>query len=446
MENTATKNLTEGFPAKLILTFTLPLFVGNLVQQLYAFVDTWIVGRFLGVEKLAAVGCTGSLMFLVMGLTMGTSMGLSIYLGQKFGAKDFDAVRRSSAACFVLAILISLVLASVGSFFVHDLLVLMQTPPEILENAYKFISIIYCGIPLLMFFMLQTNLLRALGDSKTSTYFLIIGLVLNIIFEPLFLLVFELDVPGAALATVCSQLVINLICLGYIRKKVPILCFRREDLNLSREELINHLKIALPMGFQTALVAIGAIIFQGSLNSLGSLAVAAYAAAQKIDAIAVMPCMSFGMAMAAYVAQNYGARKMDRVWEGVKQCFFMTESFAIIIGAFILFFGSFLMEFFVGPEETQVIEYGKIYLGITGLSYWLLSLLFLLRYTLQGLGQSKAPTLAGLLELLFRSIGGFFLIRYWNFFGGCLVSPCSWFISCLPMAIAYYLLRKQMRV
>ncbi len=354
------KMLTEGDPARLILGFTLPLLAGNIVQQMYSFVDTLIVGRFLGVEALAAVGCTGSLMFLLMGFVIGTATGLSVYTGQRYGANDTAGVRRSAAACFFLALSIALIVAAVSVSGARPLLVLMRTPPEILADATAFISIIGAGAPLMMLFSMQANLIRALGDSRTPAWLLGLGLTINIIFEPIFILGLEWGVPGAALATVASQVAANILGLFYIRRHVPLLWPRREDWRFTRREILAHLRLGLPMGFQGSVIALGAIILQVPLNQLGPVAVAAYAAAQKADTIGVMPMMSFGMAMAAYTAQNYGARKLDRIRAGVNKCILMSGSFSLAVGAFMYFCGAAVMELFVGPNEVQVIAYGLL--------------------------------------------------------------------------------------
>ncbi|WP_462331586.1 MATE family efflux transporter [Schwartzia sp. (in: firmicutes)] len=440
-----TKNLTEGSPAKLILFFTLPLIAGNVFQQMYAFVDTLIVGRFLGVQALAAVGCTGSLMFLMIGFVMGTTTGLSICTGQRFGARDNRGVRRSAAACAVLTLGIAAVLTVLGWLSARPLLVLMQTPPEILEDAVSFISIIYGGSALMMFFAMQTNLIRALGDSQRPTYLLAFGLILNIIFEPIFIIVLGWGVPGAALATVCSQVVANLVCLFYISRKVSALWIQKEDWRLTRKELYNHLRMGIPMGFQASVIALGAIILQVALNGLGPLAVAAYAAAQKVDMVAVMPMMSFGMAMAAYTAQNYGAHQYDRIRAGVKKCVMMSGAFSIAVGAFNILCGPFLMELFVGEGQQQVVDYGQMYLVVNGVCYFILSLLFIFRYTLQGLGQTVVPTIAGGMELIMRAIAALVLVDWWGYFGACVANPMAWVGSCAPLAAAYLYIRKSLK-
>ena len=433
-----TKNLTEGSPAKLIFFFTMPLIAGNIFQQLYAFVDTLIVGRFLGVNALAAVGCTGALMFLILGFVIGFSTGLSIYTGQRFGARDEEGVRRSAAACAVLSLLASIVLTTVGVLLCRQLLAWMQTPAEILDGAYSFISLVYAGIGLFVFYQTQTNLIRALGDSKTPTVLLACGLTLNIIFEPIAILVFGWGIPGAALATLASQVCGNLLCLFFILRKVPALRTHRKDWCPDFKLYWEHLRIALPMGFQSSIIAIGAVILQVALNDLGPTAVAAYAAAQKIESLAMMPMMSFGIAMSAYTAQNYGARKFERIGEGVRKCCYMSVTFAVLAGAGLIFFGPSLMRLFVGDGAQQVIDFGHEYLIVNGSCYWILSFLFIFRYTLQGLGQSVVPTIAGIMELLMRTAAALFLCGWLGYLGACLANPMAWIGSCVPLAIAFY--------
>ena len=433
-----TKNLTEGEPAKLILFFTLPLIAGNIFQQLYAFVDTLLVGRFLGVEALAAVGCTGSLMFLMLGFVIGFSTGITIYTGQRYGAKDEKGVRQSAAACTILSLVASFFLTIVGVALCPFFLVWMQTPPEIMEGAVSFISIVYGGIVMFVFLQMQTNILRALGDSRLPTIILAFTLILNIIFAPIALLVLEWGIPGAAIATVAAQFIGNAVCYLYIRRRVPALHTQREDWHVSRAVLWEHLKLGLPMGFQSSIIAIGAIILQVALNNLGPTAVAAYAASQKVDSVAMMPMMSFGLAMAAYTAQNYGAQKYDRIADGVRKCCYMSVAFSILAGILLILFGADIMYLFVGEGQQQVIDYGQQYLLVNGSCYWILSLLFIFRYTLQGLGQSVVPTIAGIMELIMRTAAAVFLCASLGYLGACLANPMAWLGSCVPLAIAFF--------
>ena len=433
------KDMTEGSPAKLLLFFTLPLIAGNIMQQLYAFIDTLLVGRFLGLEALAAVGCTGSLMFLLLGFVIGLTSGLAIYTGQRYGAKDATGVRESAAACIALSFVIAVFLSIVGFFACRPLLELMHTPEELLDNATGFFSIICGGAVFATSALMAANILRSLGDSKMPTFILGCGIAINIVLELLFLLVFGWGVPGAALATVVSWALATGIFLLYIARRVPELHVRREDWRLSWSFLRAHLAIGLPMGFQATIIAFGAVILQVALNGLGPVAVAAYAAAQKVDTIAMMPMMSFGAAMAAYTAQNYGAGKFSRIRVGVQKCCRMSVGFSLAAGALVIAAGPYFMTLFVGPEEVEAIRLGQTYFLVNGLTYWILSMLFIFRYTLQGLGQSIVPTIAGVMELVMRATAGLFLVEAMGFLGACLGNPMAWLGSCVPLAIAYFM-------
>lgn len=439
-----TKNLAEGEPAKLIFFFTIPLLAGNIFQQLYALIDTLLVGRFLGVKALASVGCTGALMFLVLGFIIGFTTGLTIHTGQRFGAGDRAGVRRSAAACAMLSLLASIVLTALGLISCRALLVLMQTPPEILEGAYDFIRIVYGGISMFVFFQTQMNLMRALGNSRTPTLLMGAGVTINIVFELIAIPLMGWGIPGAAAATIASQFVANLIGLAYIWKRVPDLHTRRRDWIFSRRICWEHLRIALPMGFQSAVVAVGAVILQVALNGFGPAAIAAFSASQKIESIAMMPMMSFGIAMAAYTAQNYGAGKFHRIADGVRKCAMMSVLFSVAVAFVLITFGTSLMALFVGAGEAEILAYGQEYLVINGVCYWILSLLFVFRYTLQGLGQSVVPTIAGIMELVMRAAAAIVLCDWLGYVGACMASPMAWIGSCVPLAIAYVWTRRSL--
>lgn len=432
--------MTAGSPARLILLFALPLIAGNIFQQLYGFVDTLLVGRLLGVEALAAVGSTGGLMFLSVGFVMGFSAGLSICTGQRFGAKDEAGVRRSAAACFFLSFAAGIVLLAVSLLLLDTFLTVLNTPADIYDDARAFIQVIFAGIPILMVFTMTQNLIRALGDSKHPTIILSTGLVVNIIVEMIFLLVFGWGVVGAAAAILVAQFAAILHGQYYIYRHFPMLRVRLSDFRLDRRIIMEHLKIGLPMGFQSTLIAIGALFMQWALNGLGPVAVASYAASMKVDAIAMMPMMSFGMAMATYTAQNYGAQRFDRIVSGVRQCICISVGFAVVTGLLNALFGKDLIAVFVAGDAhaLEVIDYGQTYLVIQGSCYWVLALLFIYRYTLQGLGYTFAPTFAGVMELVMRGVAAFFLVQAFQFVGASWASPLAWIGSCVPLLIAYY--------
>lgn len=430
-----TKDMTSGSPVKLILLFTLPLLIGNLFQQLYSMADTFIVGRTLGVNALAAVGCTGSLTFFILGFAQGLTSGFSIVMAQRFGARDMDGVRRSFAASIVLSAAVTVVLTLISVFGARALLVLLHTPPEIIGDAYWYIVIIFGGIGASMLFNLLSNVLRALGDSRTPLIFLVIACILNIGLDFLLILTFHMGVAGAAVATVAAQLFSGLLCILYIVKRFPALHLARRDFQLTRSEYGVHLRIGLPMGFQSSIIAIGALILQFALNNLGALSVAAYTAAQKVDSIATMPMMSFGMTMATYAGQNYGAGNMERIKKGVTQCAVISVTFSVVMGLVNIFFGHILAGFFVSGQP-EVIDQAKVYLAINGSTYFILALLFIFRYTLQGLGQSLVPTVAGIMELVMRSFAAVILAGIWGFAGACVANPLAWLGSLIPLTIA----------
>ena len=443
-----TKNLTEGDPARLIFFFALPLVAENMMQQLYAFIDTLIVGRFLGVNALAAVGCTGSLMFLTLGFIMGFCTGVTIYTGQRFGAGDAQGVRRSAAACVVLGILAVLTLTAIILPLTRSLLLLMETPAEIIDGAQDFISIVFAGLTIFLLLYLQNCLIRSLGDSTTPTIFLAVTLAINVALEPVAILVLGWGIPGAALATVFSQAIGAVLFFVYIWRRVPALHTRWTDWKPDRAVLMAHLRMGLPMAFQASVIAFGAIILQVALNNLGAISVAAYAATQKIDAVAVMPMLSFGYALAAYTAQNYGAQKYERIRMGVRACLKMSMAFAVGIGVLLIAFGSHVLALFVGADAAgaeEVIAYGETFLLVNGSTYVILALLLVYRNVLQGLGQSVIPTIAGAMERLMRAAAAIFLCTYLGFFGACLANPLAWIGAAVPVVLAYLWTEKTLR-
>lgn len=438
-----TKSMTAGSPAKLILLFALPLFIGNLFQQVYNMADAFIVGRMLGVNALAAVGCTGSLTFLIIGFAQGLSAGFSILTAQRFGAGEMDGVRQSYAASLVLGGVISLVLMAASMAGTRQLLVLLQTPPEILEDATRYLIVIFAGIPATMLFNVVSNVLRALGDSKTPLSFLVGGCVLNILLDVLLILYTPLGVMGAGVATVIAQLLAGAACVVYIHKAFPALRLHRSDWKLSRREVLRHLQMGLPMGFQSSIIAIGSLMLQYALNSLGSTAVAAFTAANKLESLGTLPLCSFGLAMGTFVAQNYGAGKLHRIRTGVLQCSAMALSWSVFMGMVFLVFGRQLATLFVG-RDAQVTGLSYIYLCVVAFSMWVLALLFIFRYSLQGLGQSFVPTFAGIMELVMRGVCAVCLVGPFGFTGACLANPMAWSGSAVPLVIAFFITMRRL--
>ncbi|GHU78146.1 MATE family efflux transporter [Spirochaetia bacterium] len=438
-----TKNLTVGNPALLILAFTMPLLIGNLFQQFYSMADTFIVGNTIGVNALAAVGCTGSIIFLILGFIFGFTAGTSIITAQRFGAGDMAGVRRSFAASLVLGIILTIIITAVSVVAARPLLVALRTPEEILEDARLYIMIIFWGSGAVVLFNIFSSVMRAVGDSRTPLIFLVIACIINIILDYLFILGFRMGVEGAAIATVIAQLIAGLLCIPVIIKKLPMLALTGADWKVSGVELKEHIRVALPMGFQMSIIAIGVVALQFALNGLGTTAVAAFTAAQKIDQFAGMPLNSFGAAMSTYTAQNYGARRIDRIRNGVIQCFLMTAVFSILIGVLFILTGTYLAAIFIGSNP-EAVALAHTYLVITSCFYILLAFLLIIRQTLQGLGDSLFPTLAGIAELVMRMFAAITLSQFFGFTGLCFANPLAWFGACIPLGIAFILAMKKL--
>lgn len=433
-----TKDLTRGNPLKLIFFFTIPLLIGNLFQQFYSMADTLIVGRTLGVNALAAVGCTGGITFLILGFAQGVTAGLSIITAQRFGAEDAAGVRRSFTTSILISAVTTVVLTAVSVPLAHTILRLLNTPAEIEEQAYEYIIVILAGIVASMLFNLLSNIIRALGDSRTPLFFLIIASIINIVLDFVFILNFHMGVAGAGYATVLAQLISCACCIVFIAKKLPILHLHRQDWKVTRQDLATHARVAFPMGFQSSIIAIGTLILQTALNGLGSTSVAAYTAASKVDQLAIMAMMSFGMTMATYAAQNYGAGKMDRIRKGVRQCLMISVGLSVVMAFVNIVFGKYLVRLFV-EDAAGVIDLAQVYLIINSSCYFILAVLFVIRYTLQGLGKSFVPTFAGIMELVMRTVAALALVGPFGFAGASASNPLAWLGSAIPLCISYIL-------
>ena len=437
------KDMTSGKPIKLIWNFTIPLLIGNLFQQLYNMADTFIVGRTIGVHALASVGSTGSIIFLILGFANGLTAGLAIPLAQRYGAKNYSGVKRSFYVSILISAVVAILLTILSMVFCRQILEIMQTPVEIIDGAYDYLMVIFAGIFSSMAFNLLSNIFRSIGDAKTPLYFLVIACIMNIILDVVFIAGFGMGVEGAGYATVLSQIFSALACILYIWKKIPILRLNSKDFVAKSLDVKEHIRISFPMAFQSSIIAIGAIIIQITLNQLGATAVAAYTAAQKIDQVAILPMMSFGVTMATFVAQNYGAKKYDRIWRGVRDCIKLSLTFAISVGIILNLFSPIFIRAFVGVGHEEVVELGAIYFITNGTMYSLLSLLFIYRYTLQGVGKTFTPTVAGIMELCMRAFAAVVLSNLYGYTGATMANPLAWLGSLIPLMIAYYLFKNK---
>ncbi|MBN9140559.1 MAG: MATE family efflux transporter [Micrococcales bacterium] len=430
-------SLTTGSPWRVILLFSAPLLVGNVVQQLYQVVDAIVVGRYLGIESLAAVGATGSLLFLLLGFAWGLTSGFAIPTAQAFGAGDAAGVRRSVASGTILTAAATAVLTVGAPLITEPALRLMNTPPELLHGATVFAQINFLGAGAIMFFNYLAAIIRAIGDSRTPLVFLAIACGLNVGLVILMVGPLGWGVAGAAIATVVSQAVSVLLCLEYLRRRVPALHVHRADWRVSRADLAEHLRLGLPMGFQASIIAIGTLAVQIRLNELGADAVAAYTTASRVDGLAVALLQSLGLAVSMFVAQNYGGARPDRIRRGVLQGTWMSLGAAVLLGAVFITLGTSLVRLFVGDGSEAVTAMAAQMLVINGATYGVLGVLFVLRGALQGLGHTMIPTVTGVTELVMRVAAAVALGAVFGFVGVVWSNPLAWIGAVAILVPAY---------
>ena len=431
------KALTTGRPWRVIFAFAVPLLLGNVVQQAYQIADAMVVGRVLGVDALAAVGATGSFLFLLLGFAWGMTSGFAIPTAQAFGAGDARAVRRSVAAGTILTGAVSVVVTVAAPLLAEPALRLLRTPPELLAQATTFAVVSFLAGSTMMFLNFVSAILRAIGDSRTPLIYLVVSCVLNIVLVLGAVPGLGLGVGGAALATGLSQGSAVTMCMVHIRRRVPTLHVRREDWHVTRAELRLHLGLGLPMGFQASIIAIGILAVQVRLNELGALEVAAYTTATRVDNFTMAFLGSMGIAASMYAAQNLGARRPDRIRSGVAQAVAITAGGSAVLGAFIAFAGPVLVRLFVGPGEEAVVDLASYFLRVNGSWYIVLGALFVLRGALQGLGYTSVPTITGALELGCRVLAAVALGALWGFEGVVWGNPLAWIAALAVLVPAY---------
>lgn len=433
-----TNDMTKGSPLKIFVLFSIPLLIGNIFQQLYSMVDTIIVGRFVGVEALAAVGSTGSMFFLVNGMIMGLTSGFSILVSQKFGAKDEDGVKKAVASNIKLTAILTIIITAIALILKNPLLLMMNTPDNILNDANTYITIIFAGIFTQTAYNMAAGILRALGDSKTPLYFLIISSILNIVLDLVFIINFKMRVAGAAYATNIAQGVSALLCLAFSYKKFEVLRLKKEDFNVEKDYYKTHLKIAIPMGLQFSVTAVGTIIVQSAVNVFGSNVIASYTASSKILQLVMQPLMSYGVAIATYAGQNLGAKRYDRIVSGMKVMNYITLVTSLIAAAILVFFAKYFVMIFIENPTDEIIGYTQQVLNYSAVFMIFLGAIFIYRNVLQGMGESFVPMMAGVYELVARSLVVFILPKYIGFAGICLSDPIAWIAASLPLMFTYY--------
>lgn len=437
------QDMTTGKPIKLIFQFFIPLILGNLFQQLYNMVDSAIVGKFVGVNALAGVGATGSLNFLIIGFAMGICGGFGIMFGQKFGARDYHAMRRYIANSYYLVAIISLILTPATVIFCRQFLIWMDTPAEIIEDAYRYIVVIFGGIGVTMLYNTASAVLRAIGDSRTPLYALIGSSIINIILDFVLVVGFDMGTIGASIATVTAQAVSGIACLFYMYKKYEILRFQKGEGKLEGTLSVHLLGMGIPMALQFSITAIGTIIIQTAVNGLGAAAVAAMTTGSKISTVFSGALEMLGMAMATYCSQNMGAKKYSRIKSGVRAGVILAAVSCVVLILIVIFLERPITLLFLDKSQTEIIENTIIFIRWNAFCYPFLGLLFILRNALQGMGYSAISMLAGVSELIGRCLVAFLCIDSLGYVGGCLANPAAWVFADVILIFSYLYAKKK---
>lgn len=440
-----TKDMTRGRPLGLILAFAVPLMLGSLFQQFYSLADTIIVGRFVGVDALAAVGSVGSLNYLVIGFVTGIASGFAIPLAQSFGAQDYSEMRRYAANAVWLCVAFGTVLTIATVLLTRGILIATNTPANILDLADAYIRTIFAGIPFTLLYNMVSAVMRALGDSKRPLYFLLVASALNIGLDVLFILAFGAGVFGAALATVISQAVAGLLSLWYLLRHADLLRCSGDERALSPRHCAALCRMGLPMGLQCSITAVGSVILQSAVNGLGSAVVAAQTAGGKAGQLLQVPLESMGTAMTTYTGQNLGARDLGRVDRGVRTglglgCVYSVASFVLL-----RFLDQPLIRLFLDSGETAILANAQRFLFWNSVFYIPLAVLIIYRYSIQGLGFSGVAMFAGVAEMAARAMVGFWLVPRMGYFAACIASPVAWFAACAFLYPAYRMVMRRLR-
>lgn len=440
------KEMTSGPCLPLIFNFTLPLLLGNMLQQTYSLIDAAIVGKFLGINALASVGASTSVVFLILGFCNGCCGGFGIPVAQKFGARDYVSMRRLVSVSLKLAGMMSVGIALITCLLCAFILRTMQTPENIFQDAYWYLLITFIGVPCTFFYNLLSSIIRALGDSKTPFWFLLFSTVLNVLLDLLCILVFHWGVAGAAIATVFSQGVSAVLCYFYMYRKFEILRMQPADKRFRPELARQLIFVGVPMGLQFSITAIGSIMLQSANNALGTACVAAFTAAMRIKMFFLCMLESLGIAMSTFCGQNYGAGKPERIWTGVKAASLMMIVYVAAVAIILWGFSEKFVLLFVDPSETEIIADAALFLHISVSFFPVLGLLCILRYSIQGAGYTKLAMFSGVSEMIARILVSVVAVPLWGFWAVCFGDPTAWVFADAFLIPAFIYVYRRLRL
>ena len=438
-------DMTKGRPLPVILRFTIPLVIGNVFQQLYNMADTIIVGRYVGAGALAAVGSTGTIMFLTTGFAQGITAGFSILTAQRYGANDARGVKRSVANGILLSVIVAIIMTVFCVCIMNPLLHLMNTPADIFRDAYTYIMGISIGLTANIFYNLFSSYLRAVGNSQVPLFFLIFSACLNVGLDLLMIIRFQMGVAGAAWATNASQAISAVLCAGYIFLKVPTLKPQKDHWTILRSDPENQLAAGIPMAFQFAITASGTMIMQSAINLFGSVAVAAYTAAAKLQSLVIQGMIAMGQTMATYGGQNYGSGDVKRIKAGVRSALLAEFVYSVAAAALMCaLLKPCLGLFFTGDVDLgAMMPWAKTYCYMTAAFFLPLCTIFIFRNIMQGCGYGFLPMMGGVSELIARLLVSMAAIRLLSYPLACFADPAAWIAAALFTGISYLFVIKK---
>ncbi|MBR3143216.1 MAG: MATE family efflux transporter [Clostridiales bacterium] len=421
-------DMTKGSPMSIIFKFTMTLLMGNIAQQLYNIVDTIIVGRYVDPDALAAVGSTGTVMFLMLGTSNGLVTGFTIVTSQKYGANDSRGIKTSVTNGFILSLAVAAIITTAGLAFMRPLLRLMNTPEVFFDYAYAYISTICAGIVCMILYNYCASLMRAIGNSKMPLIFLLCSAAMNIGLDLLFIIVFHMATFGAALATVISQGLSVIPCIIYIYAKMPVLRPSKSDWKLDGSTIKQQLHYGIPMAIQYSITASGTVIMQSAFNTFDSIAVTAITAASKFQNVIMQGMLTVGMTMAAYAGQNYGARNMTRIKQGVKAALKIYVVYSAVAAVLAIFLVPHVLWIFFDTEVdvSVYIPWAMPYIIECAVCYFFLSMIFIYRHTIQSIGYLGIAMVLGFVELGSRMITSFYSISVHNYYIAVASDPLAW--------------------
>lgn len=441
-----TNSMTEGRILPQILKFSIPLLLGNIVQQTYNMVDAMIVGRTLGADALGAVGATSSVQFLVLGLCIGMCVGFGVPVSQRFGAKDYKGMRQYIYNSYILTGISMILITVVTALLCNPILHILRTPASIFKDTYGYLIIIFLGVPATLAYNLLSSILRAVGDSTTPFIFLVISAGLNIFLDLFCILTLGMGVEGAALATITSQAVSAVLCFFYMRKKFDILRVRPEEKGFDGKKAGKLLYMALPMGLQYSITAIGSMVMQSANNALGALYTSAFSVASRIKQMTMCPFDAVASAVSTFVGQNYGSRNPGRIKKGIREGVAVGVIYGVGIGLVLIFCGKPLSMLFLtdsGSKTSRILDASALLLRCNGIFYWLLGILNVVRLAAQALGYSNLAIFSGVIEMVSRTIIALALAPSGGFRVICFTDPTAWFTAATYSSlICIYVVRK----